>query len=286
MSEVILVIGATGKTGIEVVKLLTENRIAVRAATRNPSAASSRLPGHIERVEFDFEQPRTFSPALEGVKKVFLMARPGDNQPDKVAIPLIDEAKKKGVRLIVNLTAMGVEQDDSFPLRILEKYIEASGIPFTHLRPNWFMQNFSSGPILADIRATGAFHLPAADAKISFIDVRDIAAVGFAALTEPHHVGNSYTLTGGEALDHYRVASILSRVTSKMVSYVPISEDDARMALAKGGVPSDLIERWTKFFQMVRQGFCSAISHRVESVLGRPATSFEHYTKDYATSWK
>ena len=113
-------------------------------------------------------------------------------------MPLIDEAKTQGVRLIVNLTAMGVEQDETFMLRVLEKYLEASGIPFVHLRPNWFMQNFDSGPIFADIRATGAIHLPAGDAGLSFVDVRDVAAVACAAFTDHRNQGNAYTLTGVE----------------------------------------------------------------------------------------
>ena len=196
MPQEILIIGATGKVGVELVKLLAKKGETVRAATRSPSTASKRLPRSAEAVEFDFDRPETFAPALQGIVKVFLMARPGDNYADKVAIPFVDLAKKEGVRLIVNLTAMGVEQDDSFMLRVLEKYIEASGIPFVHLRPNWFMQNFDSGPMAADIRATGGLHLPAADAKLSFIDVRDIAAVGLAALTESRHAGNAYTLTG------------------------------------------------------------------------------------------
>jgi uncharacterized protein YbjT (DUF2867 family) len=201
-------------------------------------------------------------------------------------MPFIDMAKKEGVRLIVNLTAMGVEQDDSFMLRILEKYVEASGIPYTHLRPNWFMQNFNSGPMLADIRATGGLHLPASDARLSFIDLRDIAAVGLAALTEPRHAGNAYTLTGGEALDHYQVVDILSRAAGKTIMYVPLSEEDACAALTKAGVAPDLIERWTKFYRIVRQGLCAPVTHDAESVLGRPTLAFEQYAKDHAASWK
>ncbi len=285
MPEMILVIGATGKTGAELVRLLGENGKAVRAASRKPFAALAKPGREIETVEFDFERPHTFSQALAGVKKVFLMARPGDNQPEKAAIPFIEEAVKRGVRLIVNLTAMGVERDDRFPLRILEKYIEASGVSFTHLRPNWFMQNFSSGPMLADIRATGAIHLPAGDAKISFIDVRDIAAVGYAALTERHHEGRAYTLTGAVAMDHHEVATVLSRVSGETISYVPIGEEDARAMLTKSGFSSEMIERWTKFFQMVRHGYCAAVSHDVEVILGRPAITFEQYVRDYAPSW-
>ena len=286
MSQRMLIIGATGRVGGELVRLLSEKGEAVRAATRNPSAASARFPRFSEAAEFDFNRPETFAPALKGIEKVFLIARPGDNHSDKVAMPFIDIAKKEGVRLIVNLTAMGVELDDSFMLRVLEKYIEESGIPYVHLRPNWFMQNFNSGPMLADIRSTGGLHLPASDAKLSFIDVRDIAAVALVALTEPRHAGNAYTLTGREALDHYEVVNILSRMAGKTIHYVPLTEEVACAALSKAGVAKDLIDRWTNFYQKVRRGLCASVTRDVESVLGRPTITFEQYAKDHAESWK
>ena len=97
MSKKILIMGATGRVGAELVRLLTEKGEALRAATRSPSTASARLPRFAEAVEFDFDRPETFAPALKGVAKVFLIARPGDNHADKVAMPFIDMAKKEGV---------------------------------------------------------------------------------------------------------------------------------------------------------------------------------------------
>ena len=286
MTKRILVICATGKVGVELVKLLHANGERVRAATRNPAAAHTLVPGSVETVEFDFERPETFTHALEGVGKVFLMARPGDNESDKVASPFIEEARKKGIEHIASLTAFGAEKDDHFMLRILEKNIEASGIPYTHVRPNWFMQNFNSGPILHDIRATGAIHLPAANAKISFIDVRDVAAVGAAVLREVKHIGRAYTLTGGEAMDHFQVAEMLSRAAKKKISYIPISDETARMSLIKAGVDADQIERWSGFYQKVREGFCSPVSDDTVYILGRPPLTFAKYAMDYALSWK
>jgi uncharacterized protein YbjT (DUF2867 family) len=286
VSKKILVIGATGRVGSELVKLLTQNGEVVRAVSRNPSTVLSKFQNTVEVVEFDYERPSTFAPALVGIEKVFLTVRPGDNHSDKAAMPLIDAAKKAKVQHIVALTAMGVEQDDTFMLRILEKYIEESGIPYTHLRPNWFMQNFNSGPMFADIRATGALHLPAADAKVSFIDVRDIAAVGFVALTKPHHTGNAYTLTGQEALSHSQIVEKISHVVGKTISYVPISEDIARSGLIKGGVPNDLIERWTEFYRKVRKGLCSPVSTDIELVLDRSPILFDQYANDNAASWR
>ncbi len=108
---------------------------------------------------------------------------------------------------------------------MLERHIEASDIHFTYLRPNWFMQNFDSGPFLADIQSSGALHLPAADAKLSFIDVRDIAAVGLAALTDPVHLCRAYTLTGGEALDH---ATAMSIISGRQEELLPMSRSAKR----------------------------------------------------------
>jgi uncharacterized protein YbjT (DUF2867 family) len=284
MSERILVTGATGKVGGELVKIFIRNGETFRAGTRNPSARNKEKS--IEFVEFDYDRPETFAPALLGIDKIFLVARPGDNHSDRVAEPFIEEAIRARVRLVVNLTAMGVEQDESFMLRILEKNIEKSGIPFVHLRPNWFMQNFNCPPMLDEIRAKGTLHLPAADARLSFIDVRDIAAVGFAALTEERHLGKAYTLTGKEALSHFDVAEKLTRVSGKKITYVPLSEEMACSGLAKNGVPQELIDRWTDFYRKIRQGFCTSVSADVERLLGRPPISFDQYASDYAEAWK
>ncbi len=286
MSGSILVVGATGRTGTELVKLLVKHGEHVRAATRNPKKNTLTLPGGAEPVEFDFERSETFPPALRGVEKVFLMARPGDNRSDEVAIPFIDAAREEGVRHIVNLTAMGTEEDNAFMLRRLERYVEVSGIPWTHLRPNWFMQNFSSGPMFAEIRARGSLHLPASDARLSFIDVRDIAAVGFTVLTGPGHTEKAYTLTGREALNHFEVAEKLSRAAGRTISYMPVTEEAARAGLAREGVPEGYIARWADFFSKVREGRCSPVTHDVERVIGRRATTFDRYVKDYAASWK
>ncbi|HKB86603.1 MAG TPA: SDR family oxidoreductase [Ignavibacteriaceae bacterium] len=285
MAQKILVTCAGGRVGSELVKLLIQSEEMVRAAMRDPSSASKKFSGQVETIMFDYDRPDTFAPALEEIDKVFLMVRPGDNHSDKAAIPLVDEAKKKGIRHIVDLTALGVEKDEDFMLRKLEKYIEDSGIPFTHLRPNWFMQNFNSGPMYADIQSTGALHLPSSDAKISFIDVRDIAAAGFTILKENGHMNKAYTLTGGESLDHFQAIEIISEASKKKFSYIPLSDETARKSLAGAGVPADLIERWSDFYRRVRDGHCAAVSGDIASLLRRSPITFRQYAEDFASSW-
>src|SRR5206468_7994434 len=131
MAGRVLVIGATGTVGSRLVTQLDQRGEKVRAATREPAAARRHSGGTAELVEFDFERPETFAPALDGADRVFLIARPGDEQADRVAVPLIDEMKRQGVRHVVNLTAMGVEMLDGMALRKVERYLEDSGIGFT-----------------------------------------------------------------------------------------------------------------------------------------------------------
>ncbi len=120
--------GATGSVGSELVTLLDPSGEKVRAATREPAAGRQGSVSAAEFVEFDFERPLTFAPALNSVDRVFLIARPGDEHPDGVASPLIDEMKRQGVRHVVNLSAMGVETRDDISLRRVELYLEDSGL--------------------------------------------------------------------------------------------------------------------------------------------------------------
>jgi uncharacterized protein YbjT (DUF2867 family) len=284
MANSVLVLGATGTVGRDVVAALAKNGVRVSAGTRNPASAAAVRLG-CELVEFDFERPATYAPTLKGVDRVFLIARPGDERADQFSTPLIDEMKRQEVRHVVNLSAMGAETRDDFSLRKVELYLEASGLAWTHLRPNWFMQIFSTGPLLSLIRATGKIPAPAGDAKISFVDARDVAAVAAAALAEGGHEKKAYTLTGPEALDHASAARAIASATNKAVEYVDLSEDQAREGLRRGGMIAERIERLIQFYRLVRQGLCAPVSDDGPRVLKRPPFSFAEFVRDNASAW-
>jgi uncharacterized protein YbjT (DUF2867 family) len=136
-----------------------------------------------------------------------------------------------------------------------------------------------------DIKKTGALHLPAADAKLSFIDIRDIAAAGAAVLKNSEHINKAYTLTGGESLDHFQAMEIISQAAKKKIPYIPISEESACASLTKSGIPQDIIDRWTAFYKRVREGFCAPVFDDLERIIGRKPIKFIQYAKDYANSW-
>jgi len=291
MASKILIVGATGTVGRNLVLELQRCGARVRAATRDPGSPRARasLPPGAEIVPFDLEQPAMFARALAGVDRVFLLARPGDEHADRVALPFIEAMEKNGVQHVVNLTAMGSELLPDFPLRKIELRLEASAaegrMTFTHLRPNWFMQVFAGGALLDQIRATRTVRVPAADARISWIDARDVAAVAAVALTEPRHRGQAYTLTGEEALHHGDVVALVGAASGAAIRYEPIEEGEARAVLAGAGFPPPWIERLIRFYGLVRAGLGAPVSSAVRDVLGRPARAFRDFARENAGTW-
>lgn len=282
MNNEILVIGATGRVGRCLVAELERLGVPVRAATRNPTATPK---DGVRQVLFDLEKPVTFAPALDGVERVFLIARPGDENADIHSLPLLDQMKRQGVHHVVNLTAMGVDKMPAAALRKIELHLENSGMAFTHLRPNFFMQQFSSGAHLKSIRYNSAFCIPAGSAKVSYVDIRDIASAAAISLTSSVHMNKAYLLTGEQALDHHEVAKILSHVCGKTISYVDIDEQTARDQLASNGFPPKWVERVIGMYKLVRQDFSAPVSTDIKDVLGRPAITFEQFASENPTVW-
>lgn len=286
MSTTILVIGATGTVGSDVVQGLAEAGIDVRAATRDPGTARGRTwTGNVRPVAFDFEAPGTWAPAFEGVDRMFLMARPGDDDADRYSIPFVDEAVRRGIRRIVALSALGVERLPGMALRKIEVHIQSSGLEWTFLRPNFFMQLFVTGSLQGAIRATGTISVPAADACLSWIDARDIAAVGVRALTDDALVGRALSLTGPESLDHAAVAAAIARATGREVRYLPVDEDASRALLERIGMPPARIARLLGFYRLVRAGACAPVLPDLADALGRPPMTFDRFAAEHANCW-
>src|SRR6266480_5845813 len=217
MVKTILVTGATGTVGRDVTKLLSKKGAAIRAGVRDQAKARPQFDDDIALATFDFENEASFARALGGVTKVFLLPPLLPNQVE-LTNAFVDAAKRAGVRRIVKLSAIGVDNEIQFTVgkwhAANEQHIRESGLAFTFLRPNSFMQNFITYFPPRD----GTIYLPWGNGKASLVDARDIAAVAAEALTSEGPEGKTYTLTGPAALGIAEVASILSEVAGREIN--------------------------------------------------------------------
>jgi len=274
----ILVTTPTGKVGSNVVKNLLERGIAVRVGAHTVSKAQAAFP-NAEVVPFDFEDAASVEAAVKGVSAIYLASNGESNA--EVVIRAIDLAKAAGVKRIVHLGAKGAELADT-PLRQREEHLKASGLEWTLLRPGWFMQNYVTMH-LQSIQ-NGVIAEPAGDGKTAFIDSRDIAAVAVAALTEDGHHGKAYALTGGEALDRYQVADLISKATGLSVQYQPLSDEVFRDNV-KAYLPADYLEFLIGLYGVIRAGYTADTTNDVQQVLGRAPIKFEQFAQDYRENW-
>ena len=291
MTETILITGATGTVGSEVVKQLSAKgeNIIVKAAARSATDNTFENLNRVQVVQLDYDKPDSLAVALKGVDKLFLLTPFQSNMVDLTS-NLVSEAKKAKVKYIAKQSVMGADAEPGItPGRLhrqAEKIIEESGIPFTFLRPNFFMQNFVNYYSNL-IRSQGAFYMPAGDAKVSFVDVRDIAAVAVKSLiNDNQQKGRAYNITGGEALTYVQVAEILSKAVGKKINYVNVTDQDARKGMKDMSMDEWTIKSMIELFEITRAGYVSEISPIVEQVTGNKPITFSQFANDYTGAFK
>ena len=289
--ESILVTGASGNIGSEVVNQLlgVAPAVSIKAAVHSRQNVKKVRDGdRVKVIPIDYNEPDTLREALKDVDKLFLLTPDVPNAPD-LASNAVSEAKKTGIRHIVKQSVMGADLEaDVGTMRLhrqVEEIIEQSGIPFTFLRPNEFMQNFINfhSP---SIKGNNAFYIPLEDAKVSLVDVRDIAAIAVKSLIdEDKHKNKTYLITGPEALSYHQVAEVLSNATGRKISYVNISEEEAKAAMKEIGMSDWLINTVSELSDYFRKGKASEISSAVKEVTGRKPISFSQFARDYAEAF-
>lgn len=272
-----LVIGASGQIGSTLANLLAAQGQTVRRAT-------SRTPSQPGEVQLNLATGEGLATALAGVDQLFLMAPPGFANQHELLIPAIDAAKAAGVHKVLLLSAMGANADENIPLRRTELHLERSGMAWNVIRPNWFMQNFHTF-WLHGIQTQGQIFLPVGAAKGSFIDTRDISAVAAKLLSSDDFVNESHDLTGGEALDHTQVASILSHAAGRTIGYTDIPEDAMRQGLLGAGLPADYAEFMLVILGAFKAGYAAGITNNVQRITGQAPIRFDQYAHDFKAYW-
>jgi uncharacterized protein YbjT (DUF2867 family) len=281
-----LVIGATGPTGSETARRLLERGEAVRVLTRDRAKAEAMpaLAG-AEIAVGDCSRPGSVDHVFEGADKVYLVP-PTAVGWDRMEAALIDAARRAGVRHVVKLSAIGVDRDEpsmslSYHWRG-EQAVERSGIPFTVVRGNSFFQNtlFEA----ATIRAEGKFYDCVGTARFAKVDTRDIGEVVAKVLTEPGHEGETYELTGPEALGYADMAERLTTALGRKIEYVDVSTGERAARLEAAGLPDWMA---AEFSNIYGRGFYgddggAYTTGAIETLLGRPPRAYGDFARDYA----
>jgi uncharacterized protein YbjT (DUF2867 family) len=297
--NMILVTGATGTLGSEIVKQFVSlssssghNNI-IRAAVHSKDKADKfrQYDKAVETIAMDYDNEETFAYAFDKVDKIFILTLPSPKMTDIYSNLVKELRKHRSINHIVKLSSMtaeiGLETTIGRLHRQGEKIIEESGIPYTFLRPSFFMQNFVKN-LGHSIKTQNAYYLPAGDGKLSFVDARDIAAVSVQILTSDNqrYIGKAYTITGQEALSYGQAAEILSKETNKTISYIDVSEEEARKRMEEKGMNDWLVDVMMESYRFIRSGQGSHVTNVVENITGRKPMSFSQFVKDYAESFR
>ncbi|MFE7130002.1 NAD(P)H-binding protein [Streptomyces sp. NPDC057638] len=266
-SAPVLVLAATGKTGRRVAAQLRDRGVPVRAASRS------------SEVRFDWNDESTWGPALDGVRAVYVVDSQAADAADTTRA-FAEAAAARGVERLVLLSARVWPELDPGTGELLatERAVQEAGPEWTILRPAWFAQNFTEedwfGPFLTD----GELRLPTGDGREPFIDLDDLAEVAAAALTEPGHAGQIYTLSGPQALTWGEVVGILAKELGRELRYTPVTEDQFRQDLAERGLPDGHADVFLTLYRHISaSGSADLSDNGVERALGRAPKDFSVY---------
>ncbi len=276
----VMVTGALGNVGGFVTQELLHLGEAVICADISVDQLNTRYEGKTENVYFDFTDKNTFDNALNGADRVFLMRPPHLGKPEDL-YPFIDRMKEKGIKLVSFLSLMGVEKNTIPPHHKIEKYIEAVGLPFAHIRPGFFMQNVS-GVHSLEIREQDMIFVPAGTSKTSFIDAADI---GLSVATLLHNAdkyqNTAHTVTGPQALDYYEVANMLSTVTGRKIAYAKPSYLRYRSHyIKKRGLDKEYVNVTVALYFMTRMGTAKDVTDGFYKLTGRQPRTFLDFAKE------
>jgi uncharacterized protein YbjT (DUF2867 family) len=276
----VLVTGATGNTGSGLVPALRSAGVDVRAFVRDESKAQPLKDVGAEVVVGDLDRPETIEPAVEGVDKIYLLTWNGPTQAQQ-AENVLKAAKRAGNPHIVRHSMWGPERS-----RIIkqgdqvEKAVKSSGLPWTLLKPTFYMQNTMMAA--QTITSDGVIYWDMKDGKLGMIDVRDIVDVAVAVLTGTGHEAKSYILTGPAAISFHDVAATFSKVLGKDVKYVSVPGEASLDSMISMGLPEWIAKGYVELSEGFSEGFANRATDNVAILTGHPARSFEQFARDYA----
>jgi uncharacterized protein YbjT (DUF2867 family) len=278
----ILGLGTTGTVGSTVLQELRAANYSVRAGCHSQRRAEGADVEGDKTVMVDLADAATLPPALEGVDSVFLISATGPDQT-RQELNVVAVAQTAGVKRIVKLSVWRADEQLT-PIarshRPVEEALEASGMAWTFLRPNFYMQNFQR-QMASDIKNEGVIAQPVSNAAISFVDTRDVARVAAAVLTSEGHVGQTYDITGPQALSYEDVATVFSTVLRKPVRFIGLSDAEAKAGMLRREMPESYADALIKVNRAYRNGGAESVSPTVRALTGRDPINLERFVRDH-----
>jgi uncharacterized protein YbjT (DUF2867 family) len=285
-TNAVLVTGATGNTGSVLLRLLEERGVKARAMIRHERDIARLGSASTSAVIGDFDDADSIAAALDGVDSAYLVT-PSSANAEAQQIRFAELAAAANVKHLVKLSQFAA--DEASPVRFLryhgavERRIRELGLGYTFLRPNLYFQGFLA--FRAMIANDGRFFAPIGEARVSAVDVRDIALIAAAALTEPGHVGNTYTITGPAAVSHAEIARAIGDAIGRNVTFVDVTPEDFSGALKKLGAPTWQVEGLVEDYAHYARGEAAEALPTVREVTGSEPRDVTVFARDYASAF-
>ncbi|ASG80095.1 SDR family oxidoreductase [Lactiplantibacillus pentosus] len=279
----ILVIGGTGNIGLPLIQYLNQQAgVTVVAGAHNVAKDQRQLADYpdVELRPFDFLNAETFRPALQDVEKVFFVRPPQLAKPKEDMLPFLTCLKDQHIKQVVFVSLMGVEHNPMTPHHQIEKMIVELGLPYTFIRPSFFMQNLNTTH-REDIQQNHDLFIPAGRAKTSFIDTRDIGEIAGVVLLNDQYLQQKLTVTGPAALTYQEIAAQMATIFGHPVTYSRPSLLKFRRVMLKRGLKKDYVNVMVMLYLITQLGNAKAVTTTAAEVLGRQPHDITTYLRDY-----
>lgn len=279
----ILITGATGNVGKQLVERMAQSDTPFKALVRSGSNHDylKDIP-QAEIITGDLADKQSLAEALKGIEKAFLLTNSSE-QAEELQLNFVNAAHEAGVKHIVKLSQFAAEVNSL--VRFLryhakvENRIKELGIDYTFLRPNLYMQGFLA--FKDSIKKDGVFYASVGDARVSIVDTRDIAAIAARSLTEEGHENKIYNITSPQSLTHYEIAEIFSEVLDKKISFINVTDEQMAGALKAAGFPDWQVGGLIEDYAHYARGEASEVYDTVKEVTGTEAITFNRFAQDY-----
>ncbi|HEY2546603.1 MAG TPA: NmrA family NAD(P)-binding protein [Candidatus Acidoferrum sp.] len=282
----ILITGASGTVGKVVLQEAMQGPSKVRAMYRSKEDAA-KAPRGCEAVLADYADKPSLRKALEGVSAVYIVCSPIPQLPE-LESNMVGACKEAGVKHVVLNSALGArDYAKSFPSwhRKVEDNLKSAGLSYTILQPNSFLQNIVAFNA-PSIRAQNAFYAAMGDAKVSHLDIADIAVVAVKALQGGTHAGKTYELNGPEAISNQELARRISKAAGRTVNFVDIPESAQREAMLGLGMPEWQVTALIELQQYYKQGGAGKTDNLLKSLIVREPITVDQYLAANAGAFK